>query len=236
VEDSPHLYSGSVCLRASVPDVLGVVVDIPKHKARLLRLFALGWVPRRLLLFMTNLIYLGAGLCSLTPHNSFPLETPPWCTGRSYGTQSLDHHERHSVLPEPPRYSGKILFWLVAICAQAVEKTPPHVLSPRGGCLSHMCQQAPSTATAEDVEDGLYLLVCGDRDATRVRQYDGRNGVATGDGFQAPPTKPLHSGRGSVAGVHPLGSSPILLLLGRSDLSYGHATVDRLLYSPNLFA
>src|ERR671915_246256 len=27
---------------------------------------------------MTNLIYLRAGLCSLTPRNSFLLETPPW--------------------------------------------------------------------------------------------------------------------------------------------------------------
>ena len=45
-----------------------------------------------------------------------------------------------------------------------------------GGTEAH--EPLRPIAFGRTIESSLYLLACGDRDAARVRQYEGRNGVA----------------------------------------------------------
>jgi hypothetical protein len=47
-------------------------------------------------------------------------------------------------------------------------------------------QPLRAIAFGRPIEGGLYLLACSDRDAALVRQDEGRNGVAAGDGLQVP--------------------------------------------------
>src|SRR5215203_208710 len=108
---------------------------------------------------------------------------------------------------EPEHVAVAVLLRAVTLL---VEVLPAHVYGEQplakslrgyeGGPEAH--EPLLAIAFGRRVEGGLNLLACGDRDAARVRQHQGRKGEAAGDGLQISCGQSPRSGRGSAAGVH----------------------------------